>query len=91
MGFIIPDSLFDAQNENLRKFLLEKTQIKVIARLGEKIFEEVNRATTVIICKKDLPSFGSETTCFRLSTADRKEYLAGYGTLLKYYDAKCMC
>ena len=40
MAFIIPDSLFDPQNERLRKFLVEKTQIKVIARLGEKIFDE---------------------------------------------------
>lgn len=88
MAFIIPDSLFDAQNENLRKFLLEKTQIKVIARLGEKIFEEVNRAATVIICKKAFPEANSETTCFRLSTKDRKEYLAGQGTLLTYFDRK---
>lgn len=88
MAFIIPDSLFDAQNENLRKFLLEKTQIKVIARLGEKIFEEVNRAATVIICKKAFPEANSETTCFRLSTEDRKEYLAGQGTLLTYFDRK---
>ena len=82
MAFIIPDSLFDTQNEDLRKFLLEKTQIKVIARLGEKIFEGVNRATTVIVCKKAIPETNSETTCFRLSTEDRKEYLAGQGTLL---------
>ena len=88
MAFIIPDSLFDTQNENLRKFLLEKTQIKVIARLGEKIFEEVNRATTVIICKKAIPTPNSETTCFRLSTEDRKAYLAGQGTLLTYFDKK---
>ena len=88
MAFIIPDSLFDVQNENLRKFLLEKTQIKVIARLGEKIFEEVNRAATVIICKKAFPEANSETTCFRLSTEDRKEYLAGQGTLLTYFDRK---
>lgn len=88
MAFIIPDSLFDAQNENLRKFLLEKTQVKVIARLGEKIFEEVNRAVTVIICKKAFPEANSETTCFRLSTEDRKKYLAGQGTLLTYFDRK---
>lgn len=86
MAFIIPDSLFDAQNENLRKFLLKKTQIKVIARLGEKIFEGVNRAATVIICKKAIPDSKSETACFRLSTEDRKEYLAGQGTLLTYFD-----
>lgn len=88
MAFIIPDSLFDTQNEDLRKFLLEKTQIKVIARLGEKIFEGVNRATTVIVCKKAIPEINSETTCFRLSTEDRKEYLAGQGTLLTYFDKK---
>ncbi len=86
MAFIIPDSLFDAQNENLRKFLAEKTQIKVIARLGEKIFDEVNRATTVIVCKKAIPEDDSVTTCFRLSTDDRKAYLAGNGTLLSFFD-----
>lgn len=86
MAFIIPDSLFDTQNENLRKFLLEKTQIKVIARLGEKIFAEVNRATTVIVCKKAIPDAKTSTVCFRLSSKDRKEYLSGKGTLLKYFD-----
>ena len=86
MAFIIPDSLFDAQNENLRKFLVEKTQIKVIARLGEKIFDEVNRATTVIVCRKAAPSPEDETVCFRLSTNARKDYLAGKGTLLSFFD-----
>lgn len=89
MAFIIPDSLFDAQNERLRKFLVEKTQIKVIARLGEKIFDEVNRATTVIICKKTIPSTEDETVCFRLSTDERKDYLAGKGTLLSFFDKSC--
>lgn len=86
MAFIIPDSLFDAQNERLRKFLVEKTQIKVIARLGEKIFDEVNRATTVIVCKKAMPSTQDETICFRLSTDARKEYLAGNGDLIEFFD-----
>ena len=85
MAFIIPDSLFDAQNESLRRFLVKNTQIKVIARLGEKIFDEVNRATTVIVCKKDLPDENSITECFRLTTNNRKAYLAGNGTLLSFY------
>ena len=89
LAFIIPDSLFDAQNENLRKFLAEKMEIKVIARLGEKIFEEVNRATTVIVCKKTIPARDSATTCFRLSTDDRKAYLAGNGTLMTFFNKKC--
>ncbi len=89
MAFIIPDSLFDAQNERLRKFLVENTKIKVIARLGEKIFDEVNRATTVIICQKSLPSKEDETICFRLSTDARKDYLAGKGSLISFFDEAC--
>lgn len=85
-GFIIPDSLFDAQNERLRYFLASRTNIKVIARLGEKIFDEVNRAATVIICKKENPTDDSITKCFRLSTDDRKEFLLGNGSLHGYFD-----
>ena len=88
-AFIIPDSLFDVQNIGLRKFLVEKTQICIIARLGEKIFSEVNRATTVIVCKKAVPNEKSETICFRLSTDDRKAYLSGKRTLLSFFDEKC--
>lgn len=50
-AFIIPDSIFDSQNENLRRFLIRNTEIKVIARLGEKLFDEVNRATPYILDK----------------------------------------
>ena len=89
MAFIIPDSLFDAQNTNLRKYLIERTQIKVIARLGEKIFEEVNRATTIIVCQKEAPNADSETFCFRLSTDDRKAFLSGKDRLISLFDQKC--
>lgn len=91
MAFIIPDSLFDAQNEKLRKFLVENMQIKVIARLGEKIFDEVNRATTVIICQKTLPCPEDETVCFRLSTDARRNYLAGKGSLISFFDESSHC
>ncbi|SHJ11436.1 N-6 DNA methylase [Propionispora hippei] len=85
-GFIIPDSLFESQNENLRRFLAEKTQIRVIARLGEKIFEEVNRATTVIICKKAIPAEDDVTMCFRLNTDQRKQFLTSDIYLETFYD-----
>jgi tRNA1(Val) A37 N6-methylase TrmN6 len=84
-AFIIPDSLFDAQNEKLRRFLTENTQIRVIARLGEKIFDEVNRATTVIICKKQKPTENTVTKCFRLSTNERKIFLSTDTPLIKFY------
>lgn len=89
MAFIIPDSLFDAQNEQLRRFLVKNTKIHIIARLGEKIFNGVNRSTTVIVCQKDLPAVEDETICFRLSTDARKEYLSGKGTLLDFFDMSC--
>lgn len=85
-AFIIPDSLFDAQNKNLREFLTKNTEIKVIARLGEKIFDEVNRATTVIVCKKNKPSDESRTRCFRLTTDSRKLFLTTDSSLIDYYD-----
>lgn len=86
-AFILPDSLFDSQNNDLRKFLVEKTEIKIIARLGEKIFNEVNRATTVLICKKTIPSGESITKCFRLTTDDRRAFLSGENDLYHYYQA----
>lgn len=85
-SFIIPDSLFDAQNEKLRRFLTEKTQIKVIARLGEKIFEEVNRATTVVVCRKADPTDNSVTHCFRLTTEERKKFLTSDLSLFDFYN-----
>ena len=85
-SFIIPDSLFDAQNEKLRRFLTEKMQIKVIARLGEKIFEEVNRATTVIVCRKKKPVKDSVTHCFRLTTEERRKFLNSNQSLLNFYN-----
>lgn len=84
-AFIIPDSLFDAQNEKLRRFLTENTQIRVIARLGEKIFDEVNRATTIIICKKQQPTENTVTKCFRLSTDERKTFLSTDIPLMQFY------
>lgn len=84
-GFILPDSLFDNQNESLRRFLAQKTQIRVLARLGEKIFDEVNRATTVIVCRKQEPKEADETMCFRLNTAARKEFLTSDIPLEAFY------
>ncbi len=85
MAFIIPDSLFDAQNESLRRFLCTNTTICVIARLGEKIFDEVNRAATVIVCKKCSPDAGTNTLCFRLTTDMRKSFLSNQGKLIDFY------
>lgn len=81
-AFIIPDSIFSSENRELRKFLSEQTQIRVISRLGEKLFAGVNRATTVLVIKKAQPNNDSETVCFRLNTDQRRAYLAGEKSLI---------
>lgn len=77
LAFIIPDSLFSGENKKLREYLVKNTQIRVIARLGEKIFPDVNRATSIIILKNNTPTLDSTTKCYRLDTTDRRSFLSG--------------
>lgn len=84
-AFLIPDSLFYSENRKLRKLLCEKTCIKVIARLGEKLFEGVNRSTSLLIFEKRRPGGGEVTKCFRLSTIDRKKFLTEEYSLYDCY------
>lgn len=80
-AFILPDSIFAGENRLLRKYLAENTELCVIARLGEKLFANVNRATSVIILKKSTPSANTHSKCFRLTTAQRKSFLSGKSDL----------
>ncbi len=88
LAFIIPDSLFSGENKTLRKFLLENTEIKVLARLGEKLFPNVNRATSVLVLKNRKPNEYSKTKCYRLDTSDRKKFLENSLDLHKNFNEK---
>lgn len=74
-AFILPDSVFNQEQWRLRKYLLKNTNIKLIARLGEKIFENVNRACTVLIGEKTIPDESHEIDCFRLTSKQRTQIL----------------
>jgi adenine-specific DNA-methyltransferase len=76
-AFIIPDSLFGFERRELRKLLLQQTEIKFIGRLGEKIFEGVNRACVVLICKKTQPKSENRVNCMRLNPSLRRKILKG--------------
>lgn len=91
LAFIIPDSLFSSENKKLREYLVKNTQIRVIARLGEKIFPDVNRATSIIILKNSAPTLNSSTKCYRLDTTDRKNFLLGALDLFETYTQKKHC
>lgn len=80
-GLILPDSLFSQEQSDLRCLLSKKTTINFIARLGEKIFPEINRACVIIIGKNKPPKGKHKVDCFRLSTADKKKVIANKLTL----------
>lgn len=83
LAFIIPDSIFGSEHIELRKLLLERTEIKFIGRMGEKIFEGVNRACIVLICKNTQPKTTARVECMRLNPLLRKAILNGESTFIE--------
>jgi len=82
-AFIVPDSILNNGKSVLRETLLDQTQIRLIARLGEKIFPGINRACVVIICKNTLYQNGNFVDCFRLSSKNRTSILSGQLSFLE--------
>ncbi len=74
-AFILPDSLFSVERKDLREMLLKQATIKFVARLGEKIFQNINRACAILICKKEAYSSSNKTKCLRLTPELRNELL----------------
>jgi len=78
-GFILPDSLFNAERERLRRMLVSQTEIRFIGRFGEKIFGRVNRACAVVVCCKRKPGALATVDCLHLTPAFRRAILGGGG------------
>ncbi len=79
-AFIVPDSLFNKERAQLRHLLLDNTELKYIARLGEKIFPGINRACALLICKNGKQAAKSKVDCFRLTSQLRKQILLNQST-----------
>ncbi|NBX76485.1 MAG: hypothetical protein EBQ92_08015, partial [Proteobacteria bacterium] len=78
IAFIVPDSIFNHDKQRVRQLILKQFKIVLIARLGEKIFPNINRACIVLIAQrveKIQPSHA--VTCFRLTPHLRKQILSG--------------
>lgn len=75
-GLILPDSVFSQDQTNLRRLLAKNTTIHLIARLGEKIFSEINRACVVIVGSKSKARTNHHVDCFRLSVNYKKKVLS---------------
>lgn len=86
-AFILPDSIFAAQNESLRRLLLTDTEVQVVARLGEKMFPKIFRGTAILLGRKTRPTDGCQTVCFRLDTKSRERCLDGVAELIDCFTA----
>lgn len=75
-GFILPDSVFSQEQFKLRKLLSKNTKIHLIARLGEKIFPDINRACVIIVGEKSIADESHQVDCFRLSSRYKKLVIA---------------
>ena len=75
-GLILPDSVFSHEQKGFRQVLSEKTTIHLIARLGEKIFPEINRACVIVVGKKSLPNPEHIVDCFRLTAGYKRKVIS---------------
>jgi adenine-specific DNA-methyltransferase len=75
-GLILPDSVFSQQQARFRRLLATGTTLHLIARLGEKIFPEINRACVVIVGSNKKPKSSHEVDCFRLSYDYKKRIIS---------------
>lgn len=79
--FIIPDSIFLPEHKALRELLLQRTQILMIARLGEGFFSGVYRGVVVLVIKNLKARKEHCATCLRLPKAWRSDIISGIATL----------
>lgn len=75
-GLILPDSVFSQEQARFRCLLAKNTTIHLIARLGEKIFPEINRACVIIVGRKAKAKSNHEVDCFRLSSGYKKKVIS---------------
>ena len=75
-GLILPDSVFSQEQARFRCLLSKNTTIHLIARLGEKIFPEINRACVIIVGRKAKVKSNHQVDCFRLSSNYKKKVIS---------------
>ncbi|WP_195454974.1 N-6 DNA methylase [Turicibacter sanguinis] len=85
---ILPDSIFGQEAMDIREYLVKNTELKLISKLGEKIFPGVNRATSLIMFRKNKSLGESNVACFRLDSDSRIKYLKDEVQLDEVYEKK---
>jgi adenine-specific DNA-methyltransferase len=75
-GLILPDSVFSQEQARFRCLLSKNTTINLIARLGEKLFPEINRACVIIVGTNAKAKINHNVDCFRLSSNYKKKIIS---------------
>lgn len=76
-SFIIPDSIFLPEHQNLRELVQTKYTILSISRLGEGVFQNVFRGTVILQLKNKAPKPSHKIKVRRLNRNKRSNVLAG--------------
>jgi adenine-specific DNA-methyltransferase len=76
-AFIVPDSLLNTEHQRTRELLLRRSQLLLVARLGEGFFPSVYRGTLVVVVRNTPAGPAHRTRCLRLNAGERRAVLAG--------------
>lgn len=71
-GIIVPDSIFNQEHTLIREILVKETKLLLIARLGEKVFPEINRGCSIIIGQKGANNDDNLVKCYKITAAQKK-------------------
>ncbi len=77
LAFILPDSIFLPEHMPVRRLLTQRSELLLIARLGEGFFPGVCRGASVLILRAGAPKSGHQVQCFRVTAPLRREILTG--------------
>ena len=84
----VPDSILMQQHVRTRRYLVERTRIRMIARLGEGLFPSVAIGCVALIFSREQPSPKSMVHCVRLTKADRVAASGSSSALGKIVDLR---
>lgn len=74
---IVPDAFFSQEHAATRRLLLNRTQIYLIARIGEGWFKGVSRGTCIIIFRNSSAPKDHKVQCVRVPKAARVQAMEG--------------
>jgi adenine-specific DNA-methyltransferase len=78
---VLPEALFLPEHARARQLLLERTQLRRVARLGEGFFPGVFRGAVVISFVTGAPLDAVPVKCLRLTSDQRRAVIAGTSSL----------